>query len=364
MLIKSLDRRSFLKLAAIAGIGAGTPLFEFLQWRVSSASAQAKSLTAAYSNNGLDASWCAQGKDCVEYYAKLMNINIEWQDPAHVPEKQRAIFDTFATKKWDFVGVQPVSISTLVEPATTMIKAGIPLVIIDTLLAPFKQQQEMGVLTFMSCDNIILGEGVATVLASKIGGKGKVARIGGQAGHSGAQGRGQGFHNIFDPLVKSGAVTIVDEEPADWNSTKAADITQTLITKYPDLGAIFYDNDDMALAGLKVVTDAGKEKQVFLGGIDAMQPAIQAVVAGKYAVTARNSAGRVHGWSVVVGAYGATVGLEKARSEIPAWLMVDGPTITGPEAFDPTLADRPWLIKGLGVGSAAGQLWLENNFLF
>jgi ribose transport system substrate-binding protein len=364
MLIKKLDRRSFLKLAAIAGIGAGTPLYEFLQWRVSSVKAQNKALTAAYSNNGLDASWCAQGKDCVEFYAKLMNITIEWQDPAHVPEKQRAIFDTFATKKYDFVGVQPVSISTLVEPATTMIKAGTPMVIIDTLLAPFKQQQEMGVLTFMSCDNIILGEGVATVLAAKIGGKGEVARIGGQAGHTGAQGRGQGFHNIFDPLVKSGAVKIVSEEPADWNTTKAADLTQTLISKYPNLGAIFYDNDDMALAGLKIVTDAGKDKQVFLGGIDAMQPAIKAVVDGKYAVTARNSAGRVHGWSVVVGAYGATVGLEKARSEIPAWLMVDGPTITAADAGDPSLADKPWLIKGLGVGSAAGQLWLENNFLF
>jgi len=364
MLVKNLDRRSFLKLIGIAGVGVGTPLYEFLQWRVSSASAQNKALTAAYSNNGLDASWCAQGKDTVEYYAKLMNINIEWQDPAHDASKQRAIFDTFSTKKYDFVGVQPVSISTLDEPASAMIKTGTPMVIIDTLLAPFKQQQEMGVLTFMSCDNIVLGEGVATVLANKIGGKGSVARIGGQAGHTGAQGRGQGFHNIFDPLVASGAVKIVDEEPADWNTDKAANLTQTLITKYPDLGAIFYDNDDMALAGLKVVTDAGKEGQVFLGGIDAMQPAIQAVLAGQYAVTARNSATRVHGWSVVVGAYGATVGLEKARSEIPAWLMVDGPTITAADAASGELADKPWLVKGLGVGSAVGQLWLENNFLF
>jgi ribose transport system substrate-binding protein len=362
MLTKSLDRRSFLKLAAIAGIGVGTPLYEFLQYRM--ASAQAKQLTAAYSNNGLDASWCAQGKDVVEYYAKLMNITIEWQDPAHKPDVQRAIFDTFSTKKYDFVGVQPVSIGTLVEPATTMIQAGTPLVIIDTLLAPFKQQQEMGVVTFMSCDNIILGEAVASVLLNKIGGKGKVARIGGQAGHTGAQGRGQGFHNIFDPQVKAGNVEIVNEEPADWDTTKAANLTQTLISKYPDLGAIFYDNDDMALAGLKVVTDAGKEKTVFLGGIDAMQPAIQAVVEGRYAVTARNSAARVHGWSVIVGAYAATVGLEKARSEIPAWLMVDGPAIEAPTATDPALADKPWLVKGLGVGAAAGQLWLENNHLF
>jgi len=364
MLIKkSLGRRSFLKLAAIAGLGVGTPMYEFLQWRTSSAAAQSNALLAAYSNNGLDASWCAQGKDTVEYFAKLMNINIEWQDPAHDAAKQRAIFDTWSTKKYDFVGVQPVSIGTLGEPVTVMIEAGTPFVIIDTLLAPFKQQQEMGVVTFMSCDNIILGEAVANVLLSKIGGKGQVARLGGQAGHSGAQGRGQGFHNVFDPLVAAGTVEIVHEEPADWNTQKAADLTQTLINKYPDLGAIFYDNDDMALAGLKVITDAGKSN-VHLGGIDAMQPAIEAVVAGTYAVTARNSAARVHAWSVIVGAYSAAVGLEKARAEIPPWLMVDGPAVVPGIDNNPEFADRPWLLKGLGVGSAAGQLWLENNFLF
>ena len=364
MLIKNLDRRSFLKLAGLAGVAAGTPMFEFLEWRM--ASAQAKQLNAAYSNNGLDSSWCAQGKDAVDYYAGLLNVKIEWQDPAHDASKQRAIFDTFATNnattKYDFVGVQPVSISTLVDPATTMIKAGTPLVIIDTLLAPFKDQQAMGVVTFMSCDNIVLGEGVASALAGAIGGKGQVARLGGQAGHTGAQGRGQGFHNIFDPLVKSGDVTIVDEEPADWDTSKAANLTQTLINKYPDLKAIFYDNDDMALAGLKVATDAGKKLSI--GGIDAMQPAIQAVLAGTYTATARNSANRVHAWSVIVGVYAATVGVDKARADLPAWMLVDGPVITAPPPIDPALADKPWLLKGLGVGSAAGQLWLENNHLF
>jgi len=332
---------------------------------MSSAKAQAKALTAAYSNNSLAHTWCAQGKDAVDYFAGFLNVTVDWQDPAKGdPVAQRAIFDTFAANasKYDFVGVQPDSISTLVEPIQTLIKAGKPVIDIDTLIAPLKDQIAMGVLTFMSCDNIVLGEGVAQVLANKIGGKGSVARISGQQGHSGAQGRGKGFHNIFDPLVASGAVKIVEEQSANWDSNVAADLTQTFVTKYPDLGAIFYDNDDMALAGLKVVTDLGKK--VALGGIDAMQPAIQAVVAGTYAVTARNSANRVHAWSVIVGAWAATVGMEKAKAALPSWLMVDGPVVTGAEVVDPALADTPWLIKGLGIGAATGQLWLEDNHLF
>jgi len=364
MLIKKkIDRRSFLKLAGIAGVAAGTPMFEFLEWRT--ASAQAKTLNAAYSNNSLAHSWCAQGKDTVDYYAGLLNVKVDWQDPAGGdPAAQRAIFDTFATNaaNYDFVGVQPDSIGTLVEPITTLIQAGKPVIAIDTLIAPLKQQIDMGVFTFMSCDNIVLGEGVATALANAIGGKGKVARISGDPGHSGAQGRGVGFHNIFDPLVASGDVTIVEDQTANWDSAKAADLTQTFLNKYPDLGAIFYDNDDMALAGLKVVTDTGAK--VALGGIDAMQPAIQAVLDGTYTVTARNSANRVHAWSVIVGAWAATTGLDTAKQGFPSWLMVDGPVVTAPAAIDPKMADTPWLMKGLGIGSAAGQLWLENNHQF
>jgi ribose transport system substrate-binding protein len=363
MLIKNLDRRSFLKLSAMAGVVAGTPLYEFLQWRM--ASAQAKQMVAGYSNNSLRHSWCAQGKDAVDYYGKLLNIKIDWQDQSGDPNEQLAIFNKFAVnaKDYDFFGVQPVSIGTLVEPITTLIKAGKPVVDIDTLIAPLKQQQDMGVLTFMSCDNIILAEGVCNALADKIGRKGSVAHIGGDPGHSGAQGRQKGFHNVFDPLVAGGAVKIVEDQPANWLADKAAALTQTFLTKYPDLVAIFYDNDDMAVPGLKAVQDAGRDKTCFIGGLDAMPPAVQLVAQGKLAATARNSANRVHSWSVIAGAWAATVGLDKTKGQIPSWLYVDGPIVTAPEAVDPKLADTPWLIKGLGIGFAEGSLWLEENHL-
>lgn len=365
MLIKKFDRRTFLKLSAIAGVGVGTPLYEFLQWRLSSVKAQGQPMVAAYTNNSLRHSWCAQGKDAVDYFGKLLNITIDWQDQSGDPNEQLAILNKFAVNanQYSFVGVQPVSIGTLVEPVTTLIKAGKPVVAIDTLIAPLKQQQDMGVLTFMSCDNIILAEGVCNALADKIGRKGSVAHIGGDPGHSGAQGRQKGFHNVFDPLAASGAVKIVEDQPANWLADKAAALTQTFLTKYPDLVAIFYDNDDMAVPGLKAVQDAGREKTCFIGGLDAMPPAIQLVAEGKLTATARNSANRVHSWSVIAGAWAATVGLDKTRGQIPSWLYVDGPIITVPDPVDPKLAETPWLMKGLGMGTAEGSLWLETNHL-
>jgi len=365
MIIKKMGRRSFLKLAAVAGVAVGTPLYEFMEWRVTSVRAQAKQLVAGYSNNSLSHSWCAQGKDTVDYFAKLMNIKIDWRDQAGVPADQLAIFNTFAVnaKQYDFFGVQPVSIGTLVEPITTLIKAGKPVVDIDTLIAPLKQQDAMGVLTFTSPDNIVLAEGVCNALVAKIGGKGSVAHIGGDPGHSGAQGRGKGFHNVFDPLVASGAVKIVEDQPANWLADKATALTETFLTKYPDLVAIFYDNDDMAIPGLKAVQDAKRDKTCFVGGLDAMPEAVKLVADGKLTATARNSSCRVHGWSVIAGSWAATIGLDKAKGQIPSWIYADGAIVTAPEPIDPKLADTPWLVKALGKGTAESQLWVEANFM-
>lgn len=363
MLIKKMDRRSFLKLSAIAGVAAGTPLAEFLEWRM--ASAQTKPMVAAYSNNGLASSWCSQGKDTVDYFASLLNVKIDWKDGKQDEPTQIQAFDEFAAGKYDFIGVQPVSIGILVDQLTTMIqKTNIPVISIDTLIAPLDQMQQMGVLTLMSCDNITLAESVVTTLVEKMGGKGKIVHIGGKLGHTGAQARGQGFHNVIDKYVASNDIEIVDEEPADWSADKTTEIWQNLLKRHPDITGAFHDNDDMALAAQKVIADAGKADQIFIGGLDAMQPAIQAVVEGKLAATARNSSSRAHGWSVVVGAYAATVGLEKAKTDVPFFLLIDGPAVAAGVASNDKLKDTPWLLKNYGLSSAPGQKWLEDHFLF
>ena len=363
MLIKRMDRRSFLKLSAIAGVTAGTPLFEFLEWRM--ASAQAKPLTAAYSNSGLVASWCAQGKATVDYFAGLLNVKIDWKDGNQDELTQIQAFDEVARSKYDFIGVQPVSIGILVDQMTSIIKNyNTPVISIDTLIAPLDEMQRMGVLALMSCDNITLAESVVTALVDKMGGKGKIVHIGGKLGHTGAQARGQGFHNVIDKYVASNDIQIVDEESADWSPEKTTAIWQRLLKRYPDITGAFHDNDDMALAAQKVIADAGKSEQIYIGGIDAMQSSIQAVVDGKLAATARNSSTRVHGWSVVVGAYAATVGLDKAKSDVPFFLLIDGPVISAGVAANDKLKDTPWLLKNYGLNSAPGQKWLEDHFLF
>jgi ribose transport system substrate-binding protein len=359
MLIKkTFNRRTFLKFSAIVGASIGTPLYSFLEWRL--ANADTRPINSAISSAGLASSWNAQGKAATDKFAQFLGVNVSWFDGEHDDQKHLAIFEQIAMQRYDFVAVQPNGIGILTAPITTIAKTT-PVIDMDTLIAPLDQLRSMGVLTLISCDNVTLSEAVVTSIVEKMGGRGQIARTGGQQGHTGAQGRHQGFLNV---LKNYPDITVVDDEPGDWDTTKTAQIWQTLLTRYPNISGCFCDNDDMALAAQKVIADAGKDQQVFVGGIDGMTPAIQAIVDGKMVATARNSATRVHAWAMVAGAYAATVGLEQARKELPFFVLADGPVILSDVDINDAFKDTPWKLKAYGLSTAPGQVWIENQLFF
>jgi ribose transport system substrate-binding protein len=353
-----MNRRSFLRNSALMSAGLAFPgMLSFIEYR--RAHARQQPLRAAFSSGGLAGTWNAQGQEAALYMADLLGVEITWFDGEFNPSVQRNKVDQMATEQWDFVAIQPGSIDVLIEPVTTMINNGIPFIDMDVLVAPLGQLPEMGVLTFIAPDNVFMSESVVKKLVEKMEGAGKIFHIGGEPGHTGAQARRQGFYNIVNQYPD---IEVVDDQPANWNVTRAAEVTEAVLNGHPDLKAIFADNDDMALAAAQIVENAGLSGQVLIGGVDAMSPAIQAVYEGRLVATARNSASRIHAWSVVVGAYAATIGLEQARQEIPSFILADGPAIYADIDTNPELAEEPWKLRSYGLSTAPGQIWAQDNF--
>ena len=275
----SADRRKLLKAAA-AGAGAAA-LFGGLGVNpmISQALAEAagrseKPLKAAFSNAGLQATWCAQGKQAAEYWGKLFNVDVTWFDGQLDAVKQRAAIDNMASQKWDFVAIQAFGIGTLTAPVNKMIDAGIPVIDMDTLIAPL---DTINTLTYLAPDNEYMGASVTQTLVDAINGEGTIVMTQGALGHTGAQGRAKGFHSVVSKYPK---IQVLNEDPADWDVTKAARIWETLLTKYPKIDAAFFHNDDMALAAYKVMQAKGRT-ETKIGGVDAMPPAIKAVQEGR-----------------------------------------------------------------------------------
>ena len=134
----SKTRRDLLQAAATAG--AATAILGGMGMNPALAAAEVgrseKPLKAAFSNAGLQATWCAQGKQAAEYWGKLFNVEVTWFDGQLDAVKQRAAIDNMASQKWDFVAIQAFGIGTLTAPVKKMIDAGIPVIDMDTLIAP------------------------------------------------------------------------------------------------------------------------------------------------------------------------------------------------------------------------------------
>ena len=230
----------------------------------------AKPLKAAFSNAGLQATWCAQGKQAAEYWGKLFNVEVTWFDGQLDAVKQRSAIDNMASQKWDFVAIQAFGIGTLTAPVNKMIDAGIPVIDMDTLIAPL---DTINVHSFLAPDNEFMGASVTQALVNAINGEGTITMTQGALGHTGAQGRARGFKSVVSKFPK---IQVLDEQPADWDVTKVARIWEALLTKYPKIDAAFFHNDDMALAAQKVMQAKGRTETKIAGAAWRSLPALPA----------------------------------------------------------------------------------------
>jgi ribose transport system substrate-binding protein len=338
------NRRELLRAAATAGL-AGAALLGNLGIPPALAAEMGKvagrsekPLKAAFSNAGLQATWCAQGKQAAEYWGRLFNVDVTWFDGELSATKQRAAIDNMASQKWDFVAIQAFGIGTLTAPVEKMINAGTPVIDMDTLIAPL---DKIAVHSFLAPDNEFMGAAVTQALVDAIGGEGIMTMTQGALGHTGAQGRARGFESIVKKYPK---IQVVDTTPGDWDVSKTARIWETLLTKYPKIDAAFFHNDDMALAAYNVMK-AHNRTSIKIGGVDAMPPALVAVADGRMLATVRNPSCRIHGGAIIAGV-AAVVGGEKTGmgpGMIPKHVITDGPVVT--------------------KANAPGMMWMEEHFL-
>jgi ribose transport system substrate-binding protein len=282
-----LDRRELLRVAGAAAAMGGLGVSPALAAEMQDTMRSSKPLKAAFSNAGLQATWCAQGKRAAEYWGKLFNVEVTWFDGQLSAPKQRAAIDDMASQKWDFVAIQAFGIGTLTAPVEKMIAAGTPVIDMDTLIAPL---DKINVHSFIAPDNEFMGAAVPQALVDAIGGKGNIVMTQGALGHTGAQGRARGFESV---VKKYPGIKVLDTTPADWDVAKTARIWETLLTKYPEIDAAFFHNDDMALAAYNVLKQHGLTK-ILIGGVDAMPPALEAVIDGRMHATVRNPSCRIH----------------------------------------------------------------------
>jgi ribose transport system substrate-binding protein len=295
-------RRGFLKhLAGGAGLGVGT----LLAGCRSAPTVQAggpRRLRAAFSNGGLQTTWCKLGYDTAMLWGELLGVEVVWLDGELNPQGQRNKIELHVGDDWDFCCFQALQIGILADPVRQLKKRGIPVVSIDTLLVEKDRLRDVGVWVQVSADHVEMAQSSTRYLIEKIGGKGKVIHIGGASAHSGARDRERGFNKVVQQYpgieVAGGGVRW-----CDWRPEKARDTFEALLsqTSEPIAGAFFH-NDDMALACHPALANS-IHKNMVITAVDGQKEGLSGVRDGRLAATAVNPTCMLHMLGLVIGQF-------------------------------------------------------------
>jgi len=128
----------------------------------------------------------------------------------------------------------------------------------------------------------------ADFIAQALKGKGKVVMLIGIPGTSAARDRGAGFEA---QLKKYPGIQLVAKQTANFNRAEGLKVMENLLQAYPDIDAVFAQNDEMALGAIEAIKAAKKLGKIIVVGFDAIPDALEAVKKGEMAATVAQQPG-------------------------------------------------------------------------
>lgn len=227
--------------------------------------------------------WGAMGQG-VEDGAKEAGIDyyIQAVESDQAAESQLNVCNTMLQR-------EPVAMITAAINSTNLLPClkaaqedGIKVVDLDGNLDPAILEAEGIDITFrIGSDNVLAGAQGAAFMVDRLGADatGPVLVIEGLSGNITGQMRAEGFADRLAELAPG--LEIVASLPGDWDRGKAANITNDILTRNPDLMGIFAANDGMALGAVESVFAAGKGGDVIIIGVDGNSDAVRSIRDGR-----------------------------------------------------------------------------------
>ncbi|MFB7090273.1 substrate-binding domain-containing protein [Streptomyces sp. NPDC056296] len=211
-----------------------------------------------------------QIRDGAEEQAKKLGVDLTVTDAQNDASQQANQLQNFTSEGLSSIIVNPVDSDAASPSVRSANKDDIPVIAVDRGVNDAKTA------ALVASDNVEGGELGAKALAEKLGGKGTIVILQGQAGTSASRERGAGF---AAGLKEYPGIEVVAKQPADFDRTKGLDVMTNLLQAHPDIDGVFAENDEMALGAIKALgSKAGKSVQVV--GFDGTPDGLKAVREG------------------------------------------------------------------------------------
>lgn len=211
--------------------------------------------------------------------------------------KQNEQIDTFIAQGYDALIINPVMTSSADVLISKVKDANIPTVLINR--EPTQEQMSAyNRLVYVGCDARQSGRFQGSIIYDQpnhgdLNGDGKVSYIMIQGDPENVDAQYRTEFSIQELKDKGVEVEELDSQQGMWDREKGQTICANDLAMYGDkIEVVFANNDDMAIGALQSIQAAGRtvNKDIYLVGVDALEAAVDEVLAGNMTGTVLNDA--------------------------------------------------------------------------
>lgn len=221
--------------------------------------------------------WFVVLKDAAKARAEELGYEVDVFDSQNSPATEASHFDTIIDGKYAAILFNPTDAEGSIASVQRAKDAGIPTFCMDREISA----NDVAVSQILS-DNFSGCVALGEYFVSRLGEKGTYVELLGLLGDNNTKNRSDGFHSVVDNYP---GLKMVAQQTADFDRTKAMEVTESILQAHPDIDAVFCGNDAMAMGAYRALVTAGKDKDVMVFGFDGARDVIDEIRAGHIVAT-------------------------------------------------------------------------------
>jgi len=256
----ALNRRNLLK----AGLGAAALGAFGAPYVVTSARAEQPlaGKKIGFSQSYATDEWLKAQRQDLLAQAKKHGFEVTVTDARENPAQEIRNLEDLAVRGVDAV-VMITYYAEAVQPGVQALNdAGIPIIVMSSALAG-----DGDFTAHLAADTLGTSRTAGEYYLKALNGSGKVAQIEGKPGSLVNQARGKGWREVVEA---NNGLEIVAHGIANYSRTEALTLMQDFLQANKDIDAVYCHNDNMAKGALQAIEEAGRAKEMWLTGYDAI----------------------------------------------------------------------------------------------
>lgn len=202
--------------------------------------------------------------------ATYPNLDIVLVTAGSAAEQVNDLEDLVAIHRIDALVILPFESDPLTGPVEFVKEQGVFVTVVDRGLA--KEGIED---VYVAGNNAALGRVSGEYIAKALGGKGKIVIL-------------RGIPTVIDnerfdafmEVIRDTEIEVLDWAYANWNRDDGFEVMQDFLIRFPQIDAVWAQDDDIALGVIEAVLQAGRQDELFIVGGAGMKEMIARVMQG------------------------------------------------------------------------------------